>query len=68
MSKIVLNGTDYELPEQKLNLMQLLSNLHRKPDTVVVEHNGQLYRKADFDQIYLENNDKVEVIHFMGGG
>lgn len=35
---------------------------------VAVERNGEIVRKADYEQIQLSDDDVIEIIHFVGGG
>jgi sulfur carrier protein len=35
---------------------------------VAVEHNGVIIPKANYKKKNLKNNDKVEIVHFIGGG
>lgn len=38
------------------------------PDLVVVEHNGGILRREEFDGTVLEPEDELEIVHFVGGG
>ena len=38
------------------------------PDLVVVERNGRILRRQEFDGTTLESGDELEVVHFVGGG
>jgi thiamine biosynthesis protein ThiS len=38
------------------------------PDLVVVERNGRILRREDFDRTALEPGDELEIVHFVGGG
>ena len=38
------------------------------PDLVVVERNGRILRRQDFDGTALEDGDELEIVHFVGGG
>ena len=38
------------------------------PDLVVVERNGSILRRQDFDRTALESGDELEIVHFVGGG
>ncbi|HET6638630.1 MAG TPA: sulfur carrier protein ThiS [Gemmatimonadota bacterium] len=38
------------------------------PDLVVVERNGRILRRQDFDGTTLEPGDELEIVHFVGGG
>ena len=40
----------------------------KMPDMVSVELNGQIIRRAEFEQTVLKDDDKVEFLYFMGGG
>ncbi|GEP24742.1 MAG: sulfur carrier protein ThiS [Lentilactobacillus diolivorans] len=35
---------------------------------IVVERNGEIVHRADFDHTLVEKNDKLELISFVGGG
>ena len=35
---------------------------------IAVEHNGVIVPKVFFKKKYLKNNDRVEIVHFIGGG
>ncbi|MDF7637947.1 sulfur carrier protein ThiS [Lactobacillus sp. ESL0791] len=45
-----------------------LSDRKAPIDNLVVELNGKIVHRASFDQVFLRENDKVEVISFVGGG
>lgn len=38
------------------------------PDLVVVERNGSILRRQEFDGTALEPGDELEIVHFVGGG
>ena len=38
------------------------------PDLVVVERNGRILRREEFDRTALEPGDELEIVHFVGGG
>ena len=35
---------------------------------VAIEHNGIIISKIYYKKKYLKNNDKLEIVHFIGGG
>ena len=65
--QIVLNG---EKTEQKegLSLAGLLSQLGIGRERVAVEVNLDIVPKAGYDTQLLADGDKVEIVHFVGGG
>lgn len=38
------------------------------PELVVVEWNGRILRRQEFDGTVLEPGDELEIVHFVGGG
>jgi sulfur carrier protein len=46
-----------------------LNNLYKLADKkVAIEYNGTIVPKISYKKKYLKNNDKVEIVHFIGGG
>ena len=35
---------------------------------IAVELNGKIINRNKYDLIYLKNKDKIEIVHFIGGG
>ena len=35
---------------------------------IAIEYNGAIIPKTSFKKKYLKNNDKLEIVHFIGGG
>jgi sulfur carrier protein len=67
---IILNGqsrTFSTLPESA-NLEQLIGELGLKGDRVAVEHNGEIVPRAVWAQTHVGGGDRLEVVHFVGGG
>ncbi|MDX1579144.1 MAG: sulfur carrier protein ThiS [Gemmatimonadota bacterium] len=46
----------------------LLRELGLDGRTVVVELNRQIVRRTEIDEVALEGGDRVELVHFVGGG
>lgn len=67
MIKITLNGETAEL-EKPLTINQLIDSYDMNRETVVVELNGELPDKADYDTLLTKENDTIELIRFVGGG
>ena len=67
MAKIQLNGKLYEI-NNGTNLNQLLNNLKIQKNKVAIEVNGQLIDKNKYPNLILNKDDKVEIVHFIGGG
>ena len=49
-------------------LDQLIAQLALKGDRIAVEHNGQIVPRAEWSQTSVQEGDRLEVVHFVGGG
>ena len=67
VAKIQLNGDPYEI-NSGTNLDQLLNKLKIKKNKVAIEVNGEIIEKNRYLSLILNKNDKVEIVHFIGGG
>jgi sulfur carrier protein len=63
---MVINGKNYVLEEQKLS--ELLDHLQVNPKNVVVELNGEIIEKKNFDNLVVNYQDQLEIVTFVGGG
>lgn len=65
--QIVLNG---EKTEQKegLSIAGLLTQLGIGLERVAVEVNLDIVPKARYDTHLLSDGDRIEIVHFVGGG
>ena len=67
VAKIQLNGSSYEL-NTETNLNQLLNKLKIQKTKVAIEVNGVIVEKNKYPKVILNKGDKVEIVHFIGGG
>ena len=65
--KIKLNGKKILL-HNKINLSNLVKNLKIPIKKVAIELNNEIVDKKKISKINLKNNDKIEIVHFIGGG
>jgi len=63
---MVINGKQYEFNEQKLS--ELLDYMEINSKNVVVELNGEIVEKNNFDNLVVNYQDKLEIVTFVGGG
>lgn len=47
---------------------ELLAGLDMPTERVAVERNRRVLRKTDWADTRLEADDKIEIVHFVGGG
>ena len=67
VAKIQLNGSSYEI-NRGTNLNELLNKLKIQKNKVAIEVNGEIIEKNKYLNIILNKDDKVEIVHFIGGG
>ena len=67
VAKIQLNGSPYEIKEG-IDLNELLNKLKIQKNKVAIEVNGEIIEKSKYPNLILNKNDKVEIVHFIGGG
>lgn len=65
--KITLNGEIKEL-ESEVSLHRLLELLSLPHQRIAVELNREVVRKQDWPNIVVKDADRIEVVHFVGGG
>jgi thiamine biosynthesis protein ThiS len=64
---IKLNGEAKELGEGT-TLLALIEQLALAPERLAVELNREVVRRADWQGVQLSEGDRVEIVHFVGGG
>ena len=67
VAKIQLNGDSYEINNGS-NLNELLNKLKIQKNKVAIELNGSIIEKKRYSNLILNKDDKVEIVHFIGGG
>ncbi len=67
MAKIQLNGKKVII-KSNYTLLDLLKKYKLSTKKVAVEYNGTIIPKVSYNKRYLKNNDKIEIVHFIGGG
>jgi sulfur carrier protein len=64
---IQVNGHPREA-EDSLNLRDLVESLDLKPEQIAIELNQTVIRRMHWQTTILREDDKVEIVHFVGGG
>ncbi|MDE2655335.1 MAG: sulfur carrier protein ThiS [Gemmatimonadota bacterium] len=66
-ASIVLNGEDRAV-EPGLSVAELLHSLGLEPGMVVVERNREILARRELAGTPVEDGDRFELVHFVGGG
>ena len=67
MAKIQLNGRKLEL-RNKNSIDTLLKKYKIDSKKIAVELNCKIINRNKYKLIYIKNKDKIEIVHFIGGG
>ena len=65
--KIKINGKIKSITQES-NLSIVLKNLKIPLNKVAIELNEEIIDKKKINKIKLNKNDKIEIVHFIGGG
>ena len=65
--KIKLNGK-YITIHDKITLLNLVKKTKVSVNKVAIELNKEIVNKKSLDKIKIKRNDKIEIVHFIGGG
>ncbi len=65
--KIKINGKYIKI-QDKITLLNLMKKLKVPLKKVAIELNRLIVNKRSLGKIKIRKNDKIEVVHFIGGG
>jgi thiamine biosynthesis protein ThiS len=65
--RIHVNGEPHEVADE-LSLQDLVNLLNLAPKRLAIELNQNVVRRADWAAMILREDDRVEIVHFVGGG
>tara|TARA_B000000460_G_C21337166_1_gene315442 strand:+ start:85 stop:303 length:219 start_codon:yes stop_codon:yes gene_type:complete len=65
--KITVNGKQMTV-NLKFSVKNLIEKLKMPISKVAIELNREIVSKKNTNKIFLKKGDKVEIVHFIGGG
>ena len=65
--KVFVNGESRELSGSP-SLADLITQLELPATRIAVELNREVVRRNDWSGTMLNENDRIEIVHFVGGG
>ncbi len=65
--KLVVNGKELEFKDT-IKIEELLDNLKIKDKVMAVAVNMEIVKKDNWQEATLNDGDRVELLHFVGGG
>ena len=67
MAKIQLNGKKVKI-QRNLSIKDLIKKYRLKENKIAIELNGEILPKDHYKNKKVKNNDKIEIVQFIGGG
>lgn len=64
---VVVNGEETQVNNGAM-VVEVITALGLQPERVAVEVNHKIVRRADWTSTALGEGDRVEIVHFVGGG
>jgi sulfur carrier protein len=65
--RIHVNGEIKEVAE-RISLSELVTVLNFPIQRIAVEVNREVVRRSDWEKTMLKDEDRIEIVHFVGGG
>jgi len=65
--QIHINGESKEFANN-LSLLALITLLELPVQRIAVELNKEVVRRAEWETTFLQDGDRLEIVHFVGGG
>ena len=67
IKRFLLNGQNY-YTEQNINLFDLINYFNYNDYLLVLEHNKLIQYKKNWKNIFIKDQDKIEIVTIVGGG
>ena len=64
---VTVNGEDHRVSAGE-TVARLLERLELPAQRVAVEHNRDILPRDRFPEVVLQEGDRLEIVHFVGGG
>lgn len=64
---VTINGRPTTISAD-LTVAALLRDRDLPVALVAVEYNGRILRRDEFDEVVIRSGDRLEIVHFVGGG
>jgi sulfur carrier protein len=65
--RIQVNGDSRDVNEG-MSIPALIASLQLKADQIAIELNQRVLRRTEWQSTILREDDKLEIVHFVGGG
>lgn len=66
--RLQINGEERDFSAERLTLAALVEQLGMKADRVAIELNRDIVARERWSATDLSDGDRLEIVHFVGGG
>jgi thiamine biosynthesis protein ThiS len=66
--QVQINGETRELNHNQIVLAELVRELALAPQRIAIELNKRIVRRSEWEQTNINEGDRIEIVHFVGGG
>lgn len=65
---VFVNGKEIVLVKGENTILSLIESYEINAKVVIVERNKEIVSKENYKSTILEDGDRIELVHFVGGG
>jgi thiamine biosynthesis protein ThiS len=65
--QVTVNGESHDVPAP-ITLLGLIERFDLEPRKVAIERNLEIVPRSTYGQVQLCDGDRLEIVHFVGGG
>ena len=65
--RVFVNGDEKEF-SRGISLAELITQLDLPASRIAIELNREVVRRSDWGSTMLKDEDRIEIVHFVGGG
>lgn len=66
--KLMINGEEIQVPDSLQSITELLEHLKLDDQIVIAEVNQDIISNEKQSETQIKENDKIELVRFVGGG
>ncbi|OAB47048.1 sulfur carrier protein ThiS [Paenibacillus antarcticus] len=66
--KLEINGEEIDIPSHCTTITSMLVHFGLENRIVIIELNKQIVDKSNHETKCLSDGDRIEIVHFVGGG
>lgn len=66
--RLFINGESKDFPNNPVSLAELITQLDLPASRIAIELNRAVVRRSEWEVTRLNDGDRIEIVHFVGGG